>query len=198
MKTNKRKIFVVGIIILLICIYQIKIIPKIKNQFYFVKEKVNDKTLGYKDQVEEIKLNLNIDETKTSDILGIIMQESHGYGDDPMQSSESKCGKINCIKDPIESINAGLGHLKKIEKYIQKNKMEYTIETLLQAYNFGLGFIDYLIENKYNKRTRENSEEYSKHMCGKSNTSIKTAVNLNVLACYGDYLYVEHVNRYIT
>src|SRR5699024_12562768 len=37
-------------------------------------------------------------------ILAVMMQESGGRGDDPMQASESKCGEIGCIDDPDDSI----------------------------------------------------------------------------------------------
>ena len=32
--------------------------------------------------------------------FAMMMQESGGRGDDPMQSSESLCGKVGCINDP--------------------------------------------------------------------------------------------------
>src|SRR5690625_608968 len=37
-------------------------------------------------------------------LLAIMMQESGGRGDDPMQSSESLCGTRGCIDNPEQSI----------------------------------------------------------------------------------------------
>src|SRR5690625_1158683 len=41
-------------------------------------------------------------------ILAMMMQESGGRGEDPMQSSESYCGEIGCIDNPEKSIDLGI------------------------------------------------------------------------------------------
>src|SRR5699024_638823 len=47
-------------------------------------------------------------------LMAMIMQESGGRGGDPMQSSESLCGEVNCITDPEESIKQGVAYFSKI------------------------------------------------------------------------------------
>src|SRR5699024_12453685 len=41
-------------------------------------------------------------------LLAMMMQESGGRGEDPMQSSESYCGEIGCIDNPEKSIDQGV------------------------------------------------------------------------------------------
>src|SRR5690625_1098432 len=43
-------------------------------------------------------------------LLAMMMQESGGRGSDPMQSSESLCGKVGCIDDPELSIKQGVSY----------------------------------------------------------------------------------------
>src|SRR5690625_7455474 len=42
-------------------------------------------------------------EEHTDILLAMMLQESGGRGNDPMQSSESLCGEVGCITDPEES-----------------------------------------------------------------------------------------------
>src|SRR5699024_12659202 len=50
-------------------------------------------------------------------LLAMIMQESGGRGEDPMQSSESYCGEIGCIDNPEKSIDQDV-------KYFDENLKE--------------------------------------------------------------------------
>jgi hypothetical protein len=114
-----------------------------------------------------------------------------------MQVSESFCGKIGCISDPNVSIEQGIKLIATLQTNVKNKKLNNDKNTVLQAYNFGAGYLNFLVENKYQTRTEENSKEFSKKLCGQFGTSMRTAVNLDITACYGDYLYIEHLSRYL-
>lgn len=78
-------------------------------------------------------------------VLSIIFTETKGQGQDPMQSSESTYGETGKIQNPEESIAQGVAYLAEA---IGKSKETKTdIWTAVQAYNFGLKYIDYVAEN---------------------------------------------------
>lgn len=128
-------------------------------------------------------------------LLALMMQESGGRGDDPMQASESKCGYIGCIKNPTESIKYGVKHFLKVLELAGGD-----IALTLQSYNFGSGFISYVKKNG-GSYTYELAVSFSQMMYQKlQHTGIykchrPEAIELN--ACYGDILYVQAVMRYI-
>lgn len=127
-------------------------------------------------------------------ILAIMMQESGGKGDDPMQSSESYCGSVGCITDAVVSIEQGV-------KYFSEalDKAKGDIKLALQSYNFGTGFVDYALENA-DGYTLQVAIDFSamkyeelKHT-GDYSCVRPEAVTYN--ACYGDIFYVDAVMAY--
>ncbi|WP_047982078.1 lysozyme family protein [Ornithinibacillus contaminans] len=128
-------------------------------------------------------------------LLAIMMQESGGRGSDPMQASESYCGKIGCIKDPELSIKQGV--------YYFSETLEtagYDIELAIQSYNFGKGFIQY-VQNQKEQYSQDIAIEFSREMYQNApDQSIysclrKEAKQYN--ACYGDIYYVQAVMQYV-
>lgn len=127
-------------------------------------------------------------------ILGIMMQESGGRGNDPMQASESLCGEIGCIDDPELSIKQGVFYFAETLK-----ASDYDIELAVQSYNFGKGFISYVKENSgqytletaiaFSREMYENAPDQSIYSCLR-----KEAKQYN--ACYGDIYYVQSVMGY--
>ncbi|BCA85476.1 hypothetical protein EsVE80_09990 [Enterococcus saigonensis] len=91
----------------------------------------------------------------------IIFTESKGRGSDIMQSSESSYGQQNKIATSEESIDTGVEFLAKaIKKAKEKN---CDIWTAVQAYNFGLDYINYVAKNG-GKNTLKLAENYSKNI----------------------------------
>lgn len=134
-------------------------------------------------------------EEHTELLLALMMQESGGKGNDPMQASESKCGAIGCITDSEESIAYGVKHFVSV---FEKAKMD--IKLTLQSYNFGGGFIDYVLANG-GAYTKELAISFSKMQYQKlAHTGIykchrPEAIKHN--ACYGDIGYVDAVLKYL-
>lgn len=116
-------------------------------------------------------------------ILAIIAQESGGDAEcypDIMQSSESAGKAPNGITDPIESLRQGIQFLAGLFSAGETAGVDQN--TIIQAYNFGAGYISY-IQNTYGGvHSLDAAKIYSKMMASKMGWS-----------SYGDVKYVEHV-----
>lgn len=109
-------------------------------------------------QVEQALVENGISEYKDL-ALSIIFTESKGKGEDPMQSSESYTGETGQISTPTQSITQGVAFLAQA---IQRSKeLKTDIWTAVQAYNYGLDYIDYVAKNG-GGNTVELAESYSK------------------------------------
>lgn len=128
-------------------------------------------------------------------LLALMMQESAGRGNDPMQASESKCGYIGCITSPEESIKYGVKHFLSVME-----KANNDINLTLQSYNFGGGFIDYALKNG-GSYTKELAISFSQMMYKKlAHTGIYKCHRPSAIehsACYGDIEYVDAVLKYL-
>ena len=124
-------------------------------------------------------------------IKAVMMQESGGHGNDPMQASE--CGyntrypnTPNGITDPEYSINVGVQNLAAClnaagaESPIDMDN----IKLALQGYNYGNGYISWAKSN-YGSYTYANAVEFSTMQAERLGWS-----------SYGDTQYVSHVLRY--
>lgn len=162
------------------------IIPTISNEVLF-----------YSDTVREAMIIHSLPIKYESWILAQIQQESKCKGGDPMQSSENKYGKVGAIQNPEESIIWGVGVWREHMIIIQELGLKETPELLLQSYNFGKGYLYWLKKMGYEGFTPENALEYSLIMSVGLDESLYRGVNEKKEARYGDYLYVEHVKRFL-
>lgn len=130
----------------------------------------------------------------TDVIMAIMMQESGGRGKDPMQSSESSCGKPGCIKNPEQSVKAGVAHFANM-----LNEANGDLELAVQSYNFGRGFIAFA-KQEAGGYTQEAAIDFSKEMYAKVKDKEKYRCirpdSKKFDACYGDIYYVKSVMAY--
>ncbi|OTN77142.1 hypothetical protein A5886_002222 [Enterococcus sp. 8G7_MSG3316] len=91
--------------------------------------------------------------------LAIMLTESKGQGDDPMQSSESVYGQQNQFDSPEDSITQGVAYLAELIEKADAQGCD--LWTAVQAYNFGTDYIDYVAKNG-GVNTLELAESYSK------------------------------------
>lgn len=122
----------------------------------------------------------------------IMMQESRGLGDDPMQSSESvfntKYTRVpNGITDPDYSIECGI---KTFADCLNRANVKDKSDTehlylAIQGYNYGNGYIEWAISN-FGGYSKYNAQLFSDEMKVKLNSST-----------YGDPEYVDHVIQYV-
>lgn len=122
----------------------------------------------------------------------IMMQESKGLGDDPMQCSESvfntKYPRVpNGISDPEYSIECGV---KTFADCLNRANVKDKSDTehlylAIQGYNYGNGYIEWTISN-FGGYSKYNAQLFSDEMKAKLNAST-----------YGDPEYVDHVMQYV-
>ena len=124
-------------------------------------------------------------------IQAVMMQESGGRGDDPMQCSECNFNTLyprvpGGITDPEYSINVGIQNLADCLSIAQcESPMDMdAIKLALQGYNYGQGYITWAM-NKYGEYSKANAVEFSINAAERYGWS-----------SYGDMNYVPHVLRY--
>ena len=124
-------------------------------------------------------------------IQAIMMQESGGRGNDPMQASE--CGyntqyprTPGGITDPEYSIAVGIQNLADcLQTAGAESPIDLDhIQLALQGYNYGSGYITWALQ-KYGEYSRANAIEFSMKMAEQMGWN-----------SYGDKQYVPHVLRY--
>ena len=124
-------------------------------------------------------------------IQAVMIQESGGRGNDPMQASE--CGyntqyprTPGGITDPEYSISVGIQNLADcLQTAGAESPIDLDhIQLALQGYNFGSGYIAWALQ-KYGEYSRTNAIEFSLKMAEQMGWN-----------SYGDKQYVPHVLRY--
>lgn len=124
-------------------------------------------------------------------IQAVMMQESGGRGNDPMQASE--CGyntqyprTPGGITDPEYSISVGIQNLADcLQTAGAESPIDLDhIQLALQGYNYGSGYITWALQ-KYGEYSRANAVEFSMKMAEQMGWN-----------SYGDKQYVPHVLRY--
>lgn len=124
-------------------------------------------------------------------VKAVMMQESGGKGNDPMQSSQCSYNKKfprkpNGITDPGYSIECGVQALRAVLEESETESpidMEH-IKLALQGYNYGNGYISWA-KSRDGGYTAANAIEFSEMMAEKMGWG-----------SYGDKQYVPHVLRY--
>lgn len=132
------------------------------------------------------------------DILLCIMQvESAGLGNDVMQASESLSLPLNTL-NPEESIDQGVSFFADL--LAKANRLGIDLNSVIQAYNFGSGFLDYIYENG-GQYSFELAEEFSRIHSNNQKVpyvnEISQAKNGGYRWNYGNMFYVDLVNRYL-
>ncbi|PFJ58782.1 lysozyme family protein [Bacillus thuringiensis] len=133
---------------------------------------------------------------KTAVLLGIMYQESRGEGNDPMQSSESLGLKPNEIQETSLSIKQGVKHFAQMYKY--GTEKDVSMETIIQSYNMGPGYIDFIASQEVKQHSEDLAKNFSK-MKVDQNPEMYTCggnkKNFRYPYCYGDFTYATKVNE---
>lgn len=156
---------------------------------------VSADVLKYEGIVEKYAKEYGISEY-VNYLLAIMQVESEGKGNDVMQSSESEGLPVNSLS-PEESIKQGCKYFADLLK-TAKNK-GCDINTVIQAYNYGDGFIDYVSSNG-KKYSFELAENFASSKCGgskqKYDNPISVKKNGGWKYTYGNMFYVLLVTQY--
>ena len=132
-------------------------------------------------------------------LLAIIQVESGGVLADVMQSSESAGLPPGAIKDKEASINQGCKYYAELVK--RAKQLGVDGDSIVQAYNYGGGFLDYVAKNG-KKYSFELAESFAKQHSGGvrvlplPKNAISTAKNGGWRYNYGNMFYVMLVQQY--
>lgn len=200
MKTNLTKI---TFRIMLIIVFMISLLfgvtyvvkeqsrPAVKS--ILVESFLTKKVKKHEPTIEKYAKKHDVEE-HVDTLLAMMMQESGGRGDDPMQSSESLCGEIGCIDNPEKSIEQGVSYFAK-----NLEAADGDVRLAVQSYNFGTGFSTY-VRDKNMKFSQEIAIEFSQNMYDKAeDKSVYTCLREEAKeydACYGDIYYSRDVMKY--
>lgn len=201
MKALKWKIYLAAaisgmILCLLVVVFQILMLlasvlggsEEVTTPSNLPPAKVSEAVLQYQDVFLDAMKEYGVSETYLPILLAMCMQESGGQGNDVMQSSESKSGQIGTITTPKESIFQGVKYFASLieSANLAGPEDEDRLKVVVQAYNFGGGFIGYA-DDHGGKYTQPMAQGFSQLMAMKMGWS-----------GYGDPLYIEHVWRYLS
>ncbi len=129
-------------------------------------------------------------------LLAIMQVESGGKGTDVMQSSESLGLPPNSL-DTDASIKQGVKYFASLVKSIQASGCD--IETAVQSYNYGGGFIEYVTSHG-KKYSAELAADFAKEKSGGvqvTYTNPVAATNGSLRYAYGNQYYVQLVVQYL-
>lgn len=152
---------------------------------------LSPEVLAYTETIEKYAKDYDM-EDYINIIQAVMMQESGGQGNDPMQASECPHNtkypqKPNGITDPDYSIQVGIHYLSDCFKSAEvKDPFDIDhISLALQGYNYGGGYISWAVTN-FGGYTQANAKVFSDMK--KDELGWTT---------YGDPEYVPHVMRYV-
>ncbi len=123
---------------------------------------LSEEVLAYRDTVEKYAEQEGV-EDYVDVLMAIMMVESEGDGEDVMQSSESKGLERNSL-NPEESIEQACIYFSALVD-IAKDLGIDDDKALIQAYNFGPGYLQYVAENG-KKHRQKLAIEYAKEQSG--------------------------------
>jgi len=144
---------------------------------------------------EELK-KVGLDE-HTVTVAALMMQESKGKGGDPMQASESAGLSPNSIKDPKQSIQQGVKHFQRAVNYGNQKQVDFP--TVIQAYNMGIGYIDFIAKNG-GRHSEKLAKKFSMIQVKKNPQTYDCGGDKNNFRypyCYGDFSYSTKVAQHI-
>lgn len=161
------------------------------------RQLLSDNTISYTQDVKDAAVNEQI-EDYVNYLLAIMEVESHGIGTDVMQSSESAGLPPNSFKTPQESIAQGAKYFASC--VMKASEKECDINTAIQAYNFGTGFIDYVAENG-KVYTLDLAIAFAEEKSGGKQVAYKNQIAINYNGgwryAYGNMFYAQLVNQFI-
>lgn len=158
---------------------------------------LSENTISYSDDLREAATDNEI-LNYVNYLIAIMEVESHGNGNDPMQSSESAGMPPGSFTDPKDSIRQGAYYFAGCLSLANENSCD--LMTAVQAYNYGTGFINYVADNggRYTLELAISfAEKYSGGIQVDYSNSIAVDYNGGWRYAYGNMFYAQLVNQYI-
>lgn len=158
---------------------------------------LSENTISYSDDLREAATDNEI-LNYVNYLIAIMEVESHGNGNDPMQSSESAGLPPGSFTDPKDSIRQGAYYFAGCLSLANENSCD--LMTAVQSYNYGTGFINYVADNggRYTLELAISfAEKYSGGIQVDYSNSIAVDYNGGWRYAYGNMFYAQLVNQYI-
>ncbi len=157
---------------------------------------LSDSVLQHEALVDQYTEQYGITQYKNY-ILAIIQVESAGLGADIMQSSESLGLSPNSLGTE-ESVRQGCAYFSTLLNYGES--LGCDIESVVQAYNYGIGFLDFVNQNG-KAYSFELAQQYASQMSGGSTVAYTNPIALQTNGgwryTYGNMFYVMLVEQYL-
>ena len=167
-----------------------------QNQIDVTQHNFSDEVLAYQSLLEKYCAEYGIEDYLVY-IMAIMQVESGGRGNDVMQASESLGLPLNSL-EPEASIKQGCSLFA--ELLAKADRLGCDIHAVIQSYNFGGGFLDFVAENggKYSfALAMEFSELYANGVKVDYHNSIAIETNGGWRYDYGNFFYVQLVSQYL-
>lgn len=150
---------------------------------------VSKSVTAYKSQIKKELSDQGVSTDYLNCFLAQMMQESGGKGSDPFQDGASSSSS---------SITQAVRYWKQVTMTLKADDLPFSISLVWQSYNFGTGYADWL-HSKGEGYSLQSAFDFSKKMyqsvSGNYKCHYKEQKNE---ACYGDFMYVPHIERYLT
>ena len=131
-------------------------------------------------------------------LLAIIQVESGGVLPDVMQSSESAGLPSNTIDNVEQSINQGTKYFADLLSKAQASNVDE--DTILQAYNYGSGFIDYIAQ-RGKRYTFDYAMEFAREKSNDTKVDYPNPIAIKINGGwrykYGNMFYVMLIRQYL-
>ena len=167
------------------------------SHFDFSELNLSEEVLKHQPTVEKYAKEYGVSDY-VNYLLAIMQVESGGTGTtDVMQASESLGLPLNSLSTE-ESIKQGCKYFSELLKSAESKGCD--INTVVQAYNYGGGFIDY-VANHGKKYTFELAVSFAKDKSGGVKVTYKNEIAIKENGGwrykYGNMFYVRLVNQYL-
>ena len=166
------------------------------SHFDFSGLNLSEEVLKHQPTVEKYAKEYGI-EDYVNYLLAIMQVESGGTAEDVMQSSESMGLPPNSLSTE-ESIKQGCKYFSELLKSAESKGCD--IDTVVQAYNYGGGFIDY-VAGHGKKYTYELAVNFAKEKSGGVKVTYKNEISIKENGGwrykYGNMFYVRLVKQYL-
>ncbi len=201
LKQHSRTIALLFVIIVIVLAIVISASVSHKKKMAMLNEdaiEVSQSVKAYEELVDQYAVKYGVEDYREY-LLAIMEVESGGYGSsDLMQSSESAGLPMDTLSEEA-SVEQGCAHFA--ECLEEARAQECDLKTVIQAYNYGKGFISYVAENG-GEYTFELAESFAKEQSGGAtkefNAEIAIETNGGWRYAYGNMFYVPLVEQYVT
>lgn len=196
MNSDKKKIrcwiviLGIGVVLILLLLEKFVLVQKTK------KFELSTAVLQYQPVVEQYASEYKIYDYLPY-LLAIMQVESGGIGMDVMQCSESLGLPPNTLASK-DSIQQGCRYFSELIDVAEKIGCD--LESVIQAYNYGIGYLYYVAEhgNKHTAEIAENfAQKYSDNTKVAYDNPIAVSQNGGWRYQYGNMFYTKLIHQYI-